>query len=207
MELSEYGVLRSPTTVGSVAVGLALGAAGTIATALVRTTCGWAQWQPTQVRSLVVVAPLLLLVALGVGAAEELVFRGFFYTTVLSTSSVAIALGTTSAVFSLSHLLWDGREGIAQLPGLTLMGIVLVLARWSNGGSLGLAVGLHAGWVWGLACLDSSAIAVETDRAPRWATGGVRQPLAGALGIICLLLTGACLGCWLVIHRIPDVLI
>jgi hypothetical protein len=63
-----------------------------------------------------------------------------------------------------------------QLPGLWLMGMVLVLARYVDGGSLGLAWGLHAGWVWAIASLDSAQLITYTGTGSEWVTGKNRKP-------------------------------
>jgi hypothetical protein len=73
------------------------------------------------------------------------------------------------------------------------MGLVLVLARWIDGGSLGLAIGLHAGWILGVASLDSIHLIDYRDRAPIWITGIDNKPLAGAMGLLLLLLTASVL--------------
>ncbi len=70
------------------------------------------------------------------------------------------------------------------------MGMVLVFARWVDGGSLGLATGLHTGWIWGLTCLDSTELISYTGKGPTWITGLGANPLAGVAGIVCLLTTG-----------------
>jgi len=70
--------------------------------------------------------------------------------------------------------------------------MVLVLARWLDGGSLGLAIGLHAGWVWGIASLDTAEILDYPERNLGWITGN-GKPLAGIFGIVLLVTTGAIL--------------
>jgi hypothetical protein len=73
------------------------------------------------------------------------------------------------------------------------MGMVLILARFTNGGSIGLAWGLHAGWVWAIACLDTAQLIEYTAKVPEWVTGKNRKPLAGVAGIACLALAGGVL--------------
>jgi hypothetical protein len=73
------------------------------------------------------------------------------------------------------------------------MGMVLVLARWVDGGDLGLAWGLHAGWVWAIATLDTTLLLPYTERGATWLRGIDNKPLAGLMGILFLLGTAAML--------------
>jgi hypothetical protein len=70
------------------------------------------------------------------------------------------------------------------------MGMVLVLARFIDGGSLGLAWGLHTGWVWAIASLDTARLITYTGISSEWVTGKNGKPLAGVAGVLCLLATG-----------------
>lgn len=134
----------------------------------------------------------VMLVALLVGAIEELVFRGFLFTQLEQIYSVWIAAIISGLIFALLHLVWERRETTPQLPGLWLMGIVLVLARFADNGSLGLAWGLHAGWVWSIASIDTLNLLDYTDNM-EWITGKNNKPLAGVAGIFCMVITGTIL--------------
>jgi len=70
------------------------------------------------------------------------------------------------------------------------MGIVLAIAVWAIEGEVGLASGLHAGWVWALATLDSAQLTQQTETAPLWITGKQGQVLTGLAGLLLLTLTG-----------------
>jgi membrane protease YdiL (CAAX protease family) len=131
-------------------------------------------------------------VALLVGAVEELVFRGFLFTQLEQIYSVWIAAIISGLIFALLHLVWERRETTPQLPGLWLMGMVLVLARFADNGSLGLAWGLHAGWVWSIASIDTLNLVDYTDDM-EWITGKNNKPLAGVAGISCMIITGTIL--------------
>ena len=91
------------------------------------------------------------------------------------------------------HLVWEQKETIPQLPGLWLMGMVLVLARYVDKGNLGLAWGLHSGLVWAIATIDTAELITYTGKVPPWVTGMYGKPLAGLTGISFLLATGAVL--------------
>ncbi|MFQ4136780.1 type II CAAX prenyl endopeptidase Rce1 family protein [Nodosilinea sp. PGN35] len=151
-----------------------------------------------------VVLLAVLPLALFVGWIEELVFRGVLVNGLgqavpLAAMAIREAIPAGIAVcliFALSHLLWDGPAGVPQLPGLAVMGAVLLLARWTAGGSLGLAWGLHAGWVYAIAAIDALALLKPGKDGPAWLVGLPDQPLTGLLPIGLLVLTGAGLWFW-----------
>lgn len=141
----------------------------------------------------VIIIPLFLL-ASWIGLTEELIFRGFMQTQLQMDFSVGWAAAIASAIFALSHVLWEGRQQIPQLPGLWLMGMVLVMARWADNGSLGLAWGLHSGWIWSLTCLDTAQLYQLTGKGPAWVTGTLEQPLFGLMPLALLL--GTAVSVW-----------
>ena len=180
----------------SLGVGFGLGVLSLSVLFGLQTALGWVTWQPTDGRRLASVLLPTLLLSLWIGGTEELVFRGFVLTQLEQDYPLGAAAAISSLIFALLHLIWERRETIPQLPGLWLMGIVLVLARWLDGGSLGLAWGLHTGWVWAIASLDSVQMIKYTGITSEWVTGKNGKPLAGAAGIFCLMATGGIL--WLV---------
>lgn len=135
----------------------------------------------------------ILLIALWISSTEELIFRGFLQKQLQQEYSGFIAAVIASVIFALTHLLWDVRNTLPQLPGLGLMGMVLTFACLGQGGSLGLAIGLHAGWIWGMASLDTLGGVDPTQKVPEWVTGLGGKPLAGVLGIVMLLLVAGLL--------------
>ncbi|MGF1675420.1 MAG: lysostaphin resistance A-like protein [Rivularia sp. (in: cyanobacteria)] len=135
----------------------------------------------------------IMLVGLLVGGIEELVFRGFLFSQLEQDYSVLTAAVISSLIFALLHLVWEQRETIPQIPGLWLMGMVLVLARFTDNGSLGLAWGLHAGWVWSIATIDTLCLINYTGKTSEWITGKNQKPLAGAAGIFCMAIATAAL--------------
>ncbi|MEG4090351.1 CPBP family glutamic-type intramembrane protease [Microcoleus sp. Pol12B4] len=136
---------------------------------------------------------LTLLLALWISATEELIFRGCLQTILQQDYSVLIAAAIASFIFAIAHLIWDAKETLPQLPGLWLMGMVLTLARIADNGSLGLAIGIHAAWIWGITTVDTESAIKPTSRVPEWITGIAAKPLAGAAGILLLLATAAVL--------------
>jgi len=151
---------------------------------------GWIHWQLTSEQAFWNTIPLSFLIGIWVSATEELVFRGFLLNQLLTVFSSWQAAIASSVIFAFLHLVWDREETIPQLPGLWLMGMVLVIARWANQDWLGLAIGLHAGWVGGMISLDTSQVLKFSEHAPIWFTGIDHKPLAGWGGILLLFLTG-----------------
>jgi len=115
--------------------------------------------------------------ALWLSGIEELVFRGWLQTQLDIAWSPFVAAMLGSGVFAIAHLIWDGQAGLKQQPGLFALGLVLVLARWVDDGNLALAWGLHAGWVWSLACLGEFIQPQPVAEKPVWLTGSTAQPL------------------------------
>jgi membrane protease YdiL (CAAX protease family) len=162
-----------------------LGGAGLLLAAIgvVLLGCGLARWQ------LNLSGPLLanaLALGLGVGFAEELLFRGWLW------GELAFHLGARrgalaqALVFSLVHarldLGWVGLLGL--LGGLGLLGLALALRRRADGGLLWGAVGLHGGLVGGWFALQQGALVIRAD-APPWLVGpggATPNPVGGLLG-------------------------
>ncbi|MEG4036935.1 CPBP family glutamic-type intramembrane protease [Microcoleus sp. S36b_A4] len=136
---------------------------------------------------------LTLLLGLWISATEELIFRGCLQTILQQDYSMLIAAAIASFIFAIAHLIWAAKETLPQLPGLWLMGMVLTLARIADNGSLGLAIGIHAAWIWGITTVDTEGAINPTGRAPEWITGIAAKPLAGAAGILLLLATATLL--------------
>lgn len=191
---SDYGLGWNFWLLSSLGIGFALGVLSLVIVFAIQTALGWVSWQVKDGQIASVLLPTLLL-AIWIGGTEELIFRGFVQTQLQHDYSLGLAAGISSLIFALLHLIWEQKETIPQLPGLWLMGMVLVLARWIDGGSLGLAWGLHAGWVWAIASLDTLGMITYTGNTSEWLTGKNGKPLAGAAGLICMLATGAML--WL----------
>lgn len=186
---SDYGFAWNLWILSSAGVGFGFGVLSMTVLFGSQIALGWVAWQPIDRQRMASVLPTTLLLALWVSGTEELVFRGFVLTQLLQDYQIWLAAAISSLIFALLHLVWERRETMPQLPGLWLLGMVLVLARYVDGGSLGLAWGLHAGWVWAIASLDSAQIINYTGTSSEWITGKAGKPLAGAVGILCLLAT------------------
>ncbi|NJR39325.1 MAG: CPBP family intramembrane metalloprotease [Leptolyngbyaceae cyanobacterium CSU_1_4] len=187
-----YGLPWKPSVLYSLIQGMGGGILGLAILFGIEGILGWVRWQPPAQDVLKTLIATLAL-GIGVGLIEELVFRGFLLNQLQQDYLPWMAAAIASLMFALLHLVWEGKENIPQLPGLWLMGMVLVLARWVDGGELGLAWGLHAGWIWAIATLDTAELIAPTGKGAAWLTGWGGKPLAGALGILFLLGTGGAL--------------
>lgn len=193
---SDYGWAVNLEIVNSLLLGFSLGVLGLAVVFSCEIYLGWCQWQQSNLKLVPSTLLATLLIALLVGGIEELIFRGFLFTELAQDYPVWLAAIISSVVFALLHLVWEQQETAPQLPGLWLMGIVLVLARFADRGNLGIAWGLHAGWVWAIATLDTAQLITYTGKVSEWYTGKYNKPLAGVAGMICLLGTGGMLWLW-----------
>jgi uncharacterized protein len=201
VSFSDYGINLQPTIFVSLAAGIGLAMGGLVILFGLEFLLGSIKyhWQNQQ-RLWSILFPILGL-SLWVGFVEELIFRGFLINELQQDYTPKVAAAISSIIFALLHLIWERKTTIPQLPGLWLMGMVLVAARWADNGSLGLAWGLHAGWILGFSCLDSAELISYTGKTPAWITGIEKQPLAGVAGILCLLATGVGCGAFSVISN------
>jgi hypothetical protein len=203
---SDWGWYWQPATLTSLGSGLIAAVLSLAILFGLQLTAGWIELQSSEVQtktgekiikfstSILNYSSLLtLLLALWISCTEELIFRGFLQNILQQDYSVLTAAAIASLIFALAHLIWSATESLPQLPGLWLMGMVLTLARAADGGSLGLAIGLHAGWIWGITTLDTAQAINPTGSVPQWMTGIAAKPLAGAAGILLLLATAAIL--------------
>lgn len=118
--------------------------------------------------------------AIAVGFAEELLFRGWLLNELDRGYSPSVSLVTSSLIFALLH-------GIRpQLLALGILGSILVWAKRATRGRLGLSIGFHAGIVWGYYLVNVGQLVTFSNRFPAWVTGIDRKPLAGVVGILTL---------------------
>jgi uncharacterized protein len=209
---ADWGWDWQSTVLMSLMRGLGLGIVSLVILFGLQLTAGWIALQTSEISSetgektiniwALILNPaslLTLLLAMWISATEELIFRGCLQTILQQDYSVLIAAAIASLIFAIAHLIWEAKETLPQLPGLWLMGMVLTLARMADNGSLGLAIGLHAGWIWGITTLDTAKALNPTGQISEWITGIAAKPLAGVSGILLLLATAAIL--WALEHQ------
>ncbi|MEY3403467.1 MAG: hypothetical protein RLZZ86_3083 [Cyanobacteriota bacterium] len=190
---SDYGLVGKVSIFPSLLIGFGLGVFILVIVFFGQIRLGWCYLEKPNIKLIPSSFLTIFLVAWFVGGIEELVFRGFLLTKLEQNYSIWLAAIISSLVFAILHLIWEQRETIPQLPGLWLMGMILVLARLTDGNNLGIAWGLHAGWVWAIATIDTLGLITYTDKISAWVTGKNKKPLAGLTGIISILATGVAL--------------
>ncbi|TVQ56849.1 MAG: CPBP family intramembrane metalloprotease, partial [Spirulina sp. DLM2.Bin59] len=164
--------------------GLAIGVGFTIALFLIMAACGWVEFQPAVNITLILLEGLL--VGLGVGLAEEFVFRGWLLDELELDYGARLSLWINALLFAVAHYIKPLGEILRTLPqffGLTLLGLILVWAKRRTRYRLGLAIGLHSGLIWGYYIINVGDLVRYTAAVPEWVTGIDRNPLAGGLGI------------------------
>ncbi|MBD2690784.1 CPBP family intramembrane glutamic endopeptidase [Anabaena catenula] len=192
---ADYGLVVNRSIFGSLLLGFGLGVLGLVVVFTCQFWLGWCYLEKSNIKLIPTILLPISLVALFVGGIEELVFRGFLLTQLEKDYAIWVAAIISSLIFALLHLVWEQRETAPQIPGLWLMGMVLVVARFADSNNLGIAWGLHAGWVWAIATIDTAELITYTSKVSELLTGINKKPLAGLTGVLCVLLTGAIL--WL----------
>ncbi|WP_201277623.1 CPBP family intramembrane glutamic endopeptidase [Sphaerospermopsis reniformis] len=193
---ANYGLVGNISILRSLWLGLGLGVLGLVIVFTCQFWLGWCYLEKSNIKLIPGILLPISLVALFVGGIEELLFRGFLLITLEKDYPIWLAAIISSLIFALLHLVWEQKETIPQLPGLWLMGMVLVVATLADGGSLGIAWGLHAGWVWAIATIDTAGLITYTGKVSEWVTGKNKKPLAGLAGVLCVLVTGVILWCF-----------
>ncbi|OKH36459.1 abortive phage infection protein [[Phormidium ambiguum] IAM M-71] len=185
--LKSYGLSASRKNALELLKGLDIGLLLALTLFFVAGKLGWLVWQSSDRLPIVILEGLIS--ALGVGFAEELVFRGWLLDELERDYSLKISLWVSSLVFALLHFIKPLSEIIRtfpQFPALLLLGLTFVWAKRGSRGRLGLPIGLHAGLVWGYYIINVGQLVRYSDRVPPWITGIDGNPLAGLMGFIFL---------------------
>ena len=132
-----------------------------------------------------------VLLCLGVGFAEELIFRGWLWAELNQMLGSRRGAVAQASIFSLVHTRFNLGLGAMSglLVGLFLLGMVLARQRQSDRGSLWGCIGLHGGLVAGWFLLQNGLLQLSPN-APPWLVGpggNAPNPLGGAVGLVSLL--------------------
>ncbi|MEG4456726.1 lysostaphin resistance A-like protein [Microcoleus sp. N9_A1] len=185
--LKSYGLVNTRQNGFELLTGLAIGLSITFTLFLVQGLFGFVSWQNSDNLPRIIAEGLLS--ALGVGFAEELVFRGWLLDELQRDYNNQISVRANSLVFALSHFIKPVEAMLRswpQFPGLLLLGLILVLAKRNCQNRLGLSIGLHAGLVWGYYIINIGELVRYSGSVPDWVTGVNGNPLAGAVGLLFL---------------------
>ncbi|HEY9626829.1 MAG TPA: CPBP family intramembrane glutamic endopeptidase [Coleofasciculaceae cyanobacterium] len=196
--LNTYGLIATRQNGKELLQGLAIGLISLLGLFGIQGGLGWLNWQisPSLFKSVLEG----LVIGLGTGFAEELVFRGWVLDELQRDYGDEISLWGNSLLFALLHFIKPLSEvfrTFPQFPGLVLLGLTLVWAKRStrkpgqpigsvHQGRLGLPIGLHAGLIWGYYIVNVGQIAQYSGRVPEWMTGIDQNPLAGGAGLLFL---------------------
>jgi membrane protease YdiL (CAAX protease family) len=138
-----------------------------------------------------------LFLALGVGFAEELIFRAWLWEELTRMLGSRGGLLGQAALFSLVHTRFNLGVGpmLGLLTGLFLLGLILALLRLHDQGSLWGCIGLHGGLVGGWFLAHQNLLMIDPN-APMWLVGPGGQnanPLGGMVSILSLTAIGSLL--------------
>lgn len=196
--LSDLGFGVTPRVLLELAAGLAIGAGVVASTVVLLALAGAYRYvaEPGSILGWLSVAGLSLAAFAIPAAAEEAVFRGYFFRTLVDGAGAIVAVAVTSVLFTLLHganpyVTTFGLVNIA-LAG-TLLGVAVLRT-----GTLWFATALHLGWNWAIAGpldLPVSGLAGydvplydALGTGPVWLTGGEFGPEGGLAGTFAALL-------------------
>jgi membrane protease YdiL (CAAX protease family) len=185
--LKSYGLINTRQNGLELLIGLAIGTLLTFSLFTVQGMLGLVSWQNSDNLPRIIAEGLLS--ALGIGFAEELVFRGWLLDELQRDYNDRISLWANSLVFALSHFIKPVAVMLRswpQFPGLLLLGLILVWGKRSRQNRLGLSIGFHAGLVWGYYMINVGQLIRYSGSVPDWVTGVNGNPLAGAIGLLFL---------------------
>lgn len=182
-----YGLVKTQRNASDIVQGLFIGSFGLFSIFGLEGWFGWVIWQsPPFLPSLVLEG---LIVALGVGFAEELLFRGWLLDELQRDYQPHVALWVNGFLYALLHFIKPFAAILrtwSQFPALLLLGLTLVWAKRSCHDRLGLPIGLHAGLIWGYYIINVGQMVQYSGRVPDWVTGIDNNPLAGIMGLLFL---------------------
>ena len=144
----------------------------------------WGYWIGTISTDTFINAIFLIL---GVGFAEELIFRGWLLEELKNQFGLKKAILGQALIFSIVHIGFDlpFLQMLSILTGLFLLGILLSLIRLKDKNSLWGCIGLHGGLV-GLWFITNNGLLEISKNSPKWLVGPGTintNPLGGIFGI------------------------
>jgi uncharacterized protein len=184
---ASYGLVNTKQNGFELLIGLAIGILLVFSLFAVQGLFGFVSWQNSHNLPKIIAEGLLS--ALGVGFAEELVFRGWLLDELRRDYNDRISARSNILIFALSHFIKPVEVMLRtwpQLPGLLLLGSILIWGKRNCQNRLGLSIGLHAGLVWGYYTIDIGQLVRYSGSVPDWVTGVNGNPLAGAIGLLFL---------------------
>jgi membrane protease YdiL (CAAX protease family) len=184
--LKQYGLEMTRQNGVDLLRGLALGLINILILFGIQGFLGWLVWQQPKVFLLKIVLEGLI-VGLGIGFAEELLFRGWLLDELQRDYSPRVALWTDAIVFATLHFIKPLKaiiQTLPQFPALVLLGLTQVWGKRWRRGRLGLPMGLHGGLVWGYYIINIGELIKYSGKVPDWVTGINNNPLQGMMGVL-----------------------
>lgn len=191
---NQYGLYFSRRNGIDFLNGLSLGLLFTLSLFILEAGLGWVHIQSPQPQIKRIILEGLVS-AIGIGLAEEFVFRGWLLDELERDYSAKISLWADALIFATLHFLKPLGEIIRTLPGfpgLLLLGLTLVWAKRQNR-RLGLPIGLHGGLVWGYYMINVGKLVEYSGNVSPWITGVDHNPIAGVMGLLFLMVLALCM--------------
>jgi len=166
--------------------GLAMGLINILILFGLQGSLGWLVWQQPKVFLLKVILEGLI-VGLGIGFAEELLFRGWLLNELQRDYSMRVALWIDAVAFAALHFIKPLEaiiNTLPQFPALVVLGLTQVWGKRWRRGRLGLPIGLHGGLVWGYYIINVGELTKHSGKVPDWVTGVNNNPLQGLMGVL-----------------------
>ncbi|MEC4815176.1 MAG: type II CAAX endopeptidase family protein [Scytonema sp. PMC 1069.18] len=186
--LRHYGLELSKLNGVELLRGFAIGVTSVLVLFGFEGLFGWLVWQQPNVFLFRVVVEGLI-VGLGVGFAEELLFRGWLLNELERDYKPSVSLWIDAILFAVLHFIKPLEaiiHTLPQFPALVLLGLTQVWGKRWRRGRLGLPIGLHGGLVWGYYIINVGELIQYSGRVPEWVTGVHKNPLAGVMGLVLL---------------------
>lgn len=183
--LKQYGLEFTRKNAVDLFSGLAVGIINILILFGIQGFLGWLEWQQPQVFLLKIIFEGLI-VSLGIGFAEELLFRGWLLDELQRDYSLNIALWINAVIFAALHFIKPLHvimRILPQFPTLVLLALALIWGKRWRHGRLGLPIGLHGGLVWGYYIINVGNLIKYSGRVPDWITGIDQNPLQGVMGL------------------------
>ncbi|MCL2930664.1 MAG: type II CAAX endopeptidase family protein [Trichodesmium sp. St16_bin4-tuft] len=197
--LCDYGLIINRRNFQLFFQGLGIGLFCLFSLLILEMFLGWVVWVSPPGNLLKFIFEGLL-VSVGIGFAEELLFRGWLLDELERNYQSTIVLWVSSIVYAVLHFIKPIEEiwrTLLQFPGLVLLGLIFVWAKRSSGKKLnkftnkkeellGFPMGIHAGLVWGYYIVNVSGLVKYDDEVGDWLIGIDGNPLMGLMGLLFL---------------------
>ncbi|MEB3340917.1 type II CAAX endopeptidase family protein [Okeania sp.] len=211
--LRRYGLVINKRNFQLFFQGLGIGLFGLFSLFILEIFLGWLVWQSPSEKFLQFIFEGLL-VAVGIGFAEELLFRGWLLDELERNYHSNVVLWVSSIVYAVLHFIKPLEEILRtwlQFPGLVLLGLIFVLAKRSSEKKLdktknkkqkllGLPMGIHTGLVWGYYIINVGSLVKYSQGVEEWLVGIDGNPLASLMGLLFL---GA-ISLWIGVSKLSD---